>query len=60
MIERLTRVEVKLDELIRRLDPALVDYESRLRGLERARWWAAGFAGAVGALAGWLAPLLQH
>lgn len=43
-IERLTRIEVKLDNFI----TVYTDHETRLRKLERAVWIATGFATAAG------------
>jgi hypothetical protein len=54
------RMETKLDELNRTLEPRGLDVETRLRVLERTRWYATGFAAAVGGFVGWVAPLLQH
>lgn len=56
-------VSAKLDGIsnqIQATEPRNVDIEHRIRALERARWWAVGFAAAVGAIVGYLAPLLPH
>lgn len=36
--ERLTRIEVKLDMALARLDGVAQDHEGRIRALERGRW----------------------
>jgi len=48
VLERLTRIEVKLDTAINRTD----DHESRLRRLERAVWVATGAAAIAGGAIG--------
>jgi hypothetical protein len=48
VLERLTRIETKLDAAISRGD----DHEHRLRRLERAVWVATGAAAAVGGAVG--------
>ncbi|MBX6382153.1 MAG: hypothetical protein IRZ07_04135 [Microbispora sp.] len=48
VLERLTRIEVKLDAAISRAD----DHESRLRRLERAVWVATGAAAIAGGAIG--------
>jgi Holliday junction resolvasome RuvABC endonuclease subunit len=63
MTERLVRVETKLDTLLTRYDPQMIDMETRMRALERARSTAIGWAMGAGAVAGiamqFLLPLLQ-
>lgn len=48
VLERLTRIETKLDAAISRGD----DHEHRLRRLERAVWLATGAAAAMGGAVG--------
>lgn len=48
VLERLTRIEVKLDTAIARGD----DHETRIRRLERIVWIAAGAAATGGGLVG--------
>lgn len=54
--ERLTRVETKLDMLISRFDPVVIDMEARVRTLEARVNRAAGMAlvggGALGTIGG--------
>lgn len=54
VLDRLTRIETKLDVANGRVD----DHETRLRKLERAVWLAAGFATAGGGVLGTLAQRL--
>lgn len=55
VLERLTRIEVKLDAAISRAD----DHENRLRRLERTVWAVAGAAAiAGGAVSGGLLRVL--
>lgn len=46
--ERVTRIEVKLDQALAHG----ADHEARIRRLERALWMAVGFAAAAGGLIG--------
>jgi hypothetical protein len=55
IIERLTRIEVKLDTAISRVD----DHETRIRRLERIVWVAAGAAAAGGGVVGSIAQQLM-
>lgn len=48
VLERLTRIETKIDSIIDRGD----DHEKRIRRLERALWVAAGAGVAGGAVVG--------
>ncbi|HEX4816711.1 MAG TPA: hypothetical protein VFV66_28550 [Nonomuraea sp.] len=48
IIERLARIETKLDNAIGRAD----DHETRIRRLERALWLVTGAAAAVGGALG--------
>lgn len=48
VLERLTRIEVKLDTQLTRAD----DHEQRIRRLERLMWGAAGAAAAAGGAIG--------
>lgn len=52
--ERLARIEVKLDQI----RESLPDHETRIRSLEKWRWWLAGAGGAVGSAIAWLASKL--
>lgn len=51
VLERLTRIEVKLDVAVSRTE----DHEGRLRRLERALWVATGAAAMTGGLVGSIA-----
>ena len=48
IIERLTRMETKLDAF----QSSSADHESRIRGLERAKWMIVGGATVLGGSAG--------
>lgn len=48
VLDRLTRIEVKLDDSLARS----VDHENRIRRLERALWLASGAASAGGGVVG--------
>lgn len=53
-------VTTKLDMLIQRIDPTLMDHEKRIRSLEQWRWRVAGGAAlAGGILGGGIAGVLQ-
>jgi hypothetical protein len=54
LVERLVRIETKLDVSNRTHD----DHEARIRKLERSLWIAMGFAAALGGVAGQLAGFL--
>jgi hypothetical protein len=54
-IERLVRIETKLDGLVHTLMAKLDDHEMRLRALERKLWLAAGVALAGGGTLGTVA-----
>lgn len=56
VLERLTRIETKLDTAIGRVD----DHESRIRRLERALWPATGAAATAGGAVGSIASRLLH
>lgn len=59
MSDRLVRVETKLDLMITRLDPSLLDHEMRIRKLERAIWaWSGVAAAGGGVLGSILGPLI--
>jgi hypothetical protein len=52
--ERLVRIEVKLDAVIKRGD----DHETRIRSVEKRSWWTAGAAGLLAVFAPQLKPFL--
>jgi hypothetical protein len=56
LVSFLTRVEVKLDQVLTRGD----DHEARIRSLERKVWGAAGAATVGGALLGHVVSLLSQ
>jgi len=52
------RIETKIDTILGQHNDRLLDHETRLRGLEKARWWIAGAAGVLGAAGAQLAQFL--
>lgn len=58
-----TSIETQLALINQKLDLLVeqrTDHETRIRALEQARWKFAGIAAALGAVAGFLAPLLTR
>lgn len=55
VLDRLVRIETKLDAQLTRSD----DHETRLRRLERALWLATGAAAAAGGVVGSIASRLM-
>lgn len=55
VLERLTRIEVKLDAQLARAD----DHETRIRRMERMLWLAAGAATAAGGVLGTIAQQIM-
>jgi hypothetical protein len=53
---QLALINQKLDLLVEQR----TDHETRLRSLEQARWKFAGIAAALGAVTGYVAPLLTR
>ena len=51
---QLALINQKLDLLVEQR----TDHETRIRSLEQARWRAAGLAAALGAITGYVAPML--
>jgi hypothetical protein len=55
VLERLVRIEVKLDTQLTRAD----DHETRIRRMERALWLASGGAAAAGGVLGTIAQQIM-
>ena len=58
LIERLVKIETKLDMFLASQEAHHADHESRLRRLERWKLLSMGAAAAVGGAAGKLVPLI--
>jgi hypothetical protein len=58
IIERLARIETRLDLTLAKLDNSHLDHETRIRALEKKVWTAAGFAAAIGGTVGAFAQTL--
>jgi hypothetical protein len=65
-VERLVRIETRLDELLSRFDrhesyrdSLHTDHEHRLRRIEAAKWRLAGMCAGIGGAAGFVAALLR-
>lgn len=56
LVETLTRIEVKLDNSLTKIE----DHESRLRAVERKLWIAMGAAGMVGGGVGQLVEVFMN
>lgn len=51
VVQRLTRIETKVDDALQAIQPVSDDHEKRLRSLERERWtWRGGLAAVVALL----------
>lgn len=57
-IERLVRIETKLDGLVQTTGERGIDHETRLRALEKAKWLIVGAATVSGGAAGMIAKAL--